>query len=125
MDACAEIEAAEAALREAMLAGDADRLDAILADGAVFTSQDGARLGKVDDLAAHRSGLLRIATIKPRGASLVRDFGDTVIACVTLALTGRFDGTPFAGTFAYTRVWRRHGERWLVEAAHASTVREA
>jgi hypothetical protein len=47
------IAAAEAALRAAMLAGDADALDALLDDDLSFTDQVGNRMSKADDLAVH------------------------------------------------------------------------
>lgn len=117
------IEDAEARLRAAMLAGDVAALDALLGDALVFTDHTGARLSKAEDLAAHRSGRLRLARLEPSGQTLIRRLGDTAIVCVTLDLAGRFDAQPFAGTFAYTRVWHRGEDgRWRVEAAHCSAV---
>jgi hypothetical protein len=51
-----QMEAAEAQLRDAMLAGNVKALDTLLADDLVFTNQVGQCLTKADDLAAHSSG---------------------------------------------------------------------
>lgn len=121
MDDTKAIERAEAQLRTAMLAGDADALDALLGEETVFTDPSGARMGKAPDLATHRSGLLRIERIDPAAPLSIRRLGDTAIACVTMELAGTFDGQRFGGTFAYTRVWHRDADgRWRVEAAHCS-----
>lgn len=117
-----EIERAEAALRAAMLAGDVARLDALLGDEAVFTDQDGRRLSRADDLAAHASGLLKIGRLDARGDPLVRVIGDAALVCVTLDLAGSFGGTAFGGAFAYTRLWHRGPDGWRVEAAHCSAA---
>ena len=117
------IEDAEARLRAAMLAGDVAALDALLGDALVFTDHTGARLGKAEDLAAHRSGRLRLTRLDPRGQTLIRRLGDTAIVCITLDLAGRFDAQPFVGTFTYTRLWHLGDDgRWRVEAAHCSAV---
>jgi len=123
VDDMAQIEQAEARLRDAMLTGDVAALDDVLSEALVFTNQAGTRLGKADDIAAHRSGLLRIERLDPREQPLVRLLGDGAIVCVTVDLAGSYGDQPFAGRFAYTRLWHRApGERWRIEAAHCSAV---
>mgnify|MGYP003577193201 CR=1 FL=1 len=116
------IAAAEAALREAMLAGDADALDALLDDDLSFTDQAGNRLSKADDLAVHRSGRLELATIDLVGVPEVRRWGDCATVCVTVDLAGFFDGESFFGRFAYSRVWHESDGRWRVVLAHCSAL---
>lgn len=119
----AQIEQAEACLRDAMLAGDVGALDALLSADTVFTNQTGVRLSKADDIAAHRLGILRIEQLDPQGHALIRVLGDSAIVCVTVELAGTYDDQPFGGTFAYTRIWHRSpGNRWQIEAAHCSPV---
>lgn len=43
-----------------MLNGDVAEPGRLLGDAAVYTDQSGLRIGKMEDLTAHRSGLLRI-----------------------------------------------------------------
>ena len=123
MDDMAQIEQAETRLRAAMLAGDVKTLDTLLSPDMVFTDQAGARQTKADDIAAHRSGLLRIERLNPEGRAVIRVLGDTAIVCLTLELAGTYDDQLFGGTFAYTRIWHRSpSNKWQIEAAHCSSV---
>lgn len=126
MDDTSAIEEAEGRLRAAMLAGDTDALDALLDPDTVFTDQAGVRMGKAEDLAAHRSGLLRIERIEPLAPALVRVLGDAAIVAVTVAIAGRYAEQGFGGRFAYTRLWHRGADgQWRVAAAHCSAVADA
>ncbi|MDF3080018.1 nuclear transport factor 2 family protein [Burkholderia sola] len=115
------IEPCETALRAAMLANDVEALDALLDDDLVFTVPTGQVISKEDDLAAHRAKLLRLDALdvhEMRACAI-----DEMILTTTRAtLAGHFDRTAFAGTFAYTRLWRRSGANWRVVAGHASQV---
>ncbi|AOK36695.1 nuclear transport factor 2 family protein [Burkholderia cenocepacia] len=115
------IEPYETALRTAMLSNDVEALDALLDDDLVFTAPTGQVISKEDDLTTHRAKLLHLDTLDvlERGACAI----DEMILTTTRAtLAGHFDGAAFAGTFAYTRVWRRSGAHWRVVAGHASQV---
>ena len=115
--------ALEDRLAAAMKAGDAATLEALLAEGLVFIDQNGRSQGKAEDLAMHRSGLLRLDRLEIADRKL-RELGPAA-AVVTLRakLEGRFRGAHVAGHFAYTRVWQQTGEEsWQVVAAHCSTV---
>ncbi|MBZ9649790.1 nuclear transport factor 2 family protein [Sphingobium sp. 3R8] len=122
MSSIAEVKVAEAQLRAAMLASDVTRLGELLSDALHFTNQDGLRLTKADDLAAHRSGLLAITRIDVRGVPEIRLLGDTAIVCTTAHMVGRYADQDFGGTFAYTRIWHRTEARWRIEAAHCSAI---
>ncbi|WP_175886752.1 nuclear transport factor 2 family protein [Burkholderia sp. BCC0044] len=115
------IEPCETALRAAMLANDVDALAALLDDDLVFTVPTGQVISKEDDLGVHRAKLLRLDTLdvhEMRACAI-----DEMILTTTRAtLAGQFDGTAFAGTFAYTRLWRRSGANWRIVAGHASQV---
>lgn len=113
---------AEATLRAAMLASDVAALDALLSDRLCFTDHAGNRLSKGDDLAAHRSGRLRIETIDPVGLPDLRMWGDCATVCLTVDLAGLYDGNAFFGRFAYSRVWSWDGGRWRVILAHCSAL---
>ncbi|WP_175978316.1 nuclear transport factor 2 family protein [Burkholderia sp. BCC1047] len=115
------IEPCETALRAAMLANDVEALDALLDDDLVFTVPTGQIISKEDYLTAHRAKLLRLDTLdvhEMRACAI-----DEMILTTTRAkLAGHFDGAVFAGTFAYTRLWRRSDAKWRVVAGHASQV---
>jgi ketosteroid isomerase-like protein len=116
-----EVSQAEERLRLAMLEGDTATLDELLTDQMNFTNQAGVKLTKQDDLAAHRSGLLKIEQIEPEDRN-IRVLGTIAIVTQSARLAGSFDGQPFAGIFAYTRIWAQTGDRWRVEAGHCSAL---
>src|SRR5437588_639996 len=111
----------ETRLREAMVAGDLQALDALLADDLVFTDHTGAKLTKADDLAIHRLGRLKITQINISDQH-VRPSGSCAIVTLIAEVSGSFDGQGFSGKFAYTRVWERIDGTWRVAAAHCSAV---
>jgi len=112
----------EARLRDAMLRGAVTELDELLSDDLIFTNQDGMRLSKSDDLAAHASGMLKIHTLDNCGAPEFRHLADATVVRIETEVTGSFDGQPFSGFFAYTRIWHREDERWKIIAGHCSPV---
>ncbi|MDR3438708.1 nuclear transport factor 2 family protein [Telmatospirillum sp.] len=116
------IEACEAALRAAILTGDIAGLDDLLAADLIFTDQNGRCWSKADDLAAHRSGILKISRLDFSDRQ-IRPLGDNAAVVVVVAdIAGRHDGRDFAGTLRYTRVWRGDGGVWRIAAAHCSAV---
>src|SRR5215216_6696075 len=60
-----EIVALEAALRVAQLTADVEALAGLISDDLLFTGPDGQLATKAQDLAAHRSGALRIREHRP------------------------------------------------------------
>ncbi|MDZ3830789.1 MAG: nuclear transport factor 2 family protein [Sphingopyxis sp.] len=111
---------AEARLRTAMLTSDVAALDDLLDDTLCFTDHAGNRLSKDQDLAVHRSGLLRIETIDAMAPPVIRVRGDSATVCLTADLRGLYNGAAFSGRFAYSRVWHRDARGWRVVLAHCS-----
>lgn len=118
----AEIRACEERLRRAMLSSDVPELEQLLSDRLVFTDQFGKRLGRAEDLAVHRSGLLSLERIDFACEPIVRVLGQTSLVWTTAELAGAYAEQSFVGTFAYSRVWHREGASWQVVAAHCSAV---
>jgi ketosteroid isomerase-like protein len=117
-----QIEDAEDRLRTAMLNSDVSALDELLAPDLIFTNHLGQLLGKENDLAAHRSGLLRVEELKPSERH-IRLIGDVAIVSVRMRLSGTYDGNPANGDFRFTRVWALTPDKsWRVVAAHSGTV---
>jgi ketosteroid isomerase-like protein len=115
------IDELEKLLRRAMLAGDVDALDALLADGLIFVGQTGMTITKEADLAMHRAGILRLIALEPSERRL-QSFGDTAVVSVKMHVVGEYDGATFAGTYRYLRVWALVDGRWEVVAAQATEV---
>lgn len=121
----AEIAHCEQQLREAMLHSDVAQLERLLGDALIFINQDGARLTKADDIAAHQSGLLAITSLSQQGERIIQSFSDTAIVCLTTEVSGTYADQQFGGVFAYSRVWRHMDGRWQVVHAHCSAVASA
>lgn len=111
----------EEALRQAQLRGDVEALDRLLDDALVFTSLEGAVVGKADDLAIHRSGRLRITRMDPGDRHIVR-LGSTVVVSVRMEAEATFDGVPARNALRYTRIWHERPGGWRVVAGHMSVV---
>ncbi|SFM02676.1 nuclear transport factor 2 family protein [Rugamonas rubra] len=117
-----QLAAVEEQLRRAMLASDVAQLDALIADQLVFTDHTGRRYSKQDDLAAHRSGVLRFTALEP-SEQLLRIDGPVAIVSVRMRLAGSFATAPFAADLRYTRLWRRTEQGgWRIIAGHSSAV---
>lgn len=115
------IDTLEERLRSAMLTGDVQALDALLADDVTFIDHLGRRVDKLQELEAHRTGILKLDQL---------DVYDRVIKLLvnaaSVSLRARISGTYYGETFsakvAYTRVWVcRHGV-WRVTSMHYSMV---
>jgi len=117
----ASLHAAEAALRRAQLSSDLAALDVLLDDALMFVGPDGAVYAKRDDLEAHRSGAIRISRLDPSEERIQR-YGQIAVVSVRMEMAGSFQGTPFAGPFRYTRVWRERADGWRIVAGHVSAV---
>lgn len=113
--------AAEHALRVAQLASDAAALERLIDDNLVFTGPDGAIYSKADDLAAHRSGTIRITQLDPSEEHIQR-FGPMAVISVRMEMAGTFQGAPFAGPMRYTRVWCQRADGWRIVAGHVSAI---
>jgi ketosteroid isomerase-like protein len=121
-----EIVALEAELRRAQLDADVSALDRLIADALLFTGPDGRLGSKAEDLAAHRSGVVRFREHEPEELR-VRAVGDAVrVVALRTRLTVVVNGAPVSGTYRYTRVWaREEGSPWRIVAGHVSAVAPA
>jgi ketosteroid isomerase-like protein len=115
------IDELETQLRRAMLAGDVDALEALIADGLIFVGHTGALVTKEADLETHRSRILRLIALEP-SERRSESFGDTAVVTVKMHVVGEYDGATFADTYRYLRVWALVDGRWQVVAAQATEV---
>ena len=114
--------AAEAALREAMLANDVAALDRLLDDELLFTGIDGSLATKADDLAAHRARRLRVSRMEPLERRVLNVAPGVAVVSVLMDFSGTWDGAPSNARLRYTRVWRERDGTWRVVAGHLSAV---
>ena len=119
-----QIPIAEERLRLAMLASDVEVLDELISFDLMFTNHFGQALGKQDDLALHRSGMLKLHTLEPSERQ-IKTSGQIAVVSVRMKLSGVYDGSPFAGDLRYTRIWRlSQSDTLQVIAGHSSAVQE-
>jgi ketosteroid isomerase-like protein len=118
-----EIAALESRLRAAQLAGDAAVLDALIADELLFTGPDGHLATKAQDLAAHRSGVVRFRSHEPEELRVLRVGANVAVCALRARLAVEVGGALVRGTFRYTRVWARDAAGpWRVVGGHVSEV---
>jgi len=115
------INAQEARLRQAILKGDIDELDALIAEDLIFIGHLGQIITKKADLATYRSGALKIDRLDLSETD-VRPMGEVVVVVTRSSLTGSYDGEAFTGDFRYTRLWRQYGTGWQIVAGHCSAI---
>lgn len=113
--------ACEAELQAAMLANDVAALDRLIDDALMFTTLEGAVVGKQDDLDAHRARRLRLTRLEPSERRVQR-YGATAVVSVRMEMAGTWDGAAVGGLLRYTRVWVERPEGWRVVAGHMSAV---
>jgi ketosteroid isomerase-like protein len=117
------VDALEEALRTAVLTADVNALDGLIAEDLFFVVHTGALADKAMDLAAHRSGGLRVTQLDP-SEQRVHLLGDAAVVSVRMQMSGVFEGTPFSGAYRYLRVWARRGARWQIVAGQMTAVME-
>jgi ketosteroid isomerase-like protein len=118
------IEALEEKLRQAMLIGDVQSLDELIAEDLVFTMHTGLVIDKQDDLDAHRTGIQKFTKIDLDDQQ-VRHYGDCAVVTVKVELAGNFNGQDYSETYRFTRVWIKRQNRWQIAAGHVSQVSDS
>ena len=118
-----EIVGLEVQLRAAQLAADVSALDVLIAEELLFTGPDGQLGTKAQDLAAHRTGAVRIRAHDPEELRIRRVGPDVAVTALRTRLAVEVAGTLVQGTYRYTRIWAREGDgAWRVVGGHVSAV---
>jgi ketosteroid isomerase-like protein len=82
----------------------------------------GEVLRKQDDLAAHKSGLIKIHELKP-SEQHIQLHGEVAIVLVRMQISGSYNGNTANGDFRFTRVWAvSPSGNWQIVAAHIGIV---
>ncbi|MGK7894368.1 MAG: nuclear transport factor 2 family protein [Xenococcus sp. (in: cyanobacteria)] len=111
----------ETKLKTAMLESNISELDKLICDQLIFTDHLGRVLSKEDDLAAHKSGDLKIDKIE-LSEQVIKFFGDLAVVSVLAKITGRYKGIFSDGSYRFTRVWRKEADQWKIVTAHSSAL---
>ena len=118
----AQILDVEEQLRTAMLDSDVATLNELLETDLIFANHLGQLTGKEDDIAAYRSGLLKVVSLEP-SEQQVRDLDDVAVVSVRMQMSGTYAGNPANGDFRFTRVWALSQQgKWQIVAAHAGLI---
>jgi ketosteroid isomerase-like protein len=113
---------AERAFFTALVEGDVEALDQILADDFLLIDvMRGAEVPKSALLAVIGSGQLRFDAIEPMG-SRVRLYPATAVVIGRTEMRGRFEGTPFSASSRYTHVFVEQQGRWRLVAAQGTQI---
>jgi ketosteroid isomerase-like protein len=118
------IEDLEEKLRQAMLNGDVQTLDELIADDLIFTMHTGLVINKQDDLEAHRTGIQKFTQIELDDQT-VSHYGDCAVVTVKAELAGKFDGQAYSDTYRFTRLWVNRQNRWQIAAGHVSQISDS
>ncbi|HEY1804657.1 MAG TPA: nuclear transport factor 2 family protein [Terracidiphilus sp.] len=94
-----QIALVEDRLRTAMLRSDVAALDELLAPDMLFANHLGQLPGKNDDLAAHRSGAIQIASLDCSEQRIML-IGGVAVVSVRVQVAGKYNETPTSGDFA-------------------------
>ena len=111
----------EEQLRQAMLASDVGKLNALLAPSIVITNHLGQLVERQADIAAHESGLIKIDALNP-SEQKIQILGEVAIVSVRMQIQGNYNGSPANGDFRFTRVWAVVNGGWHIVAAHIGAV---
>jgi ketosteroid isomerase-like protein len=109
------------ALVRAQLTGNVAELDRLLDDALHFVGLGGSLLSKADDLAAHRSGVIRISKMACLERHIV-PLGTVAVVSVLMDTEATVGGVPNAGQLRYTRVWQEKPDGWKLVAGHMSAM---
>jgi ketosteroid isomerase-like protein len=111
---------AEHRLQQAQRDGDVGVLDTLLDDRLVAVGPDGTRFRKEDDLDAYRSGSSKIDALVEEDLEVVVA-GSTGATFALCAVSGTFNGEPFAARLRYARTWAYDEKAgWRIVAAQLS-----
>ena len=122
MDTLLVVQTLETRFIEAMKTSNVAELDAMIADGVMFTNQNGHLVSKQDDLDAHRSGELEIYTLDTSSQLIEVLSENTAIVSVIKDMSLAYSGHTSIGLFRFTRVWHNNGTAWQIVAVHSSQV---
>ncbi len=115
-----EIVRLEAEIRAAQLSADVAALDRLISEDLLFTGPDGKLGTKAEDLAAHRSGTVRIREHEPLELRVRRVGADVAIVALRTRMAVDVNSSVVRGTFRYTRVWAREQGAWRVVGGHVA-----
>jgi ketosteroid isomerase-like protein len=119
-----EVLAADGDFFTALVEGDEQALDSVLADDFVLVGvNDGAVVPRAALLPLVGQGQLQFDAIEPdRSEVLVRRYGTTTIVVGRTEMRGSYDGAPFSARSRYTHVFVEDQGRWRLASAQGTPI---
>lgn len=115
-----QILALEEQLTTAIMNSDTVVLNHLLDDDLIFTNHLGQIMSKNDDLEAHRSGFVKIKSIK-QSEYQIKPKENIAIVSVLSRIDGEFGGKESNAALRFTRIWQKNrNDDWQVTAAHST-----
>ena len=105
----------------ALVAGQFDSVDRILADDFVMIDLTGAVVPKDGFLGGLRSGALKFTSIQPEDIS-AHVYDHTALVRGRTAMKGSFQGMPFTFNSCYTHTYIQQSGRWRMVAAQGTPI---
>ena len=106
---------------EALVREDASALDRIFADEFIYTSTTGELINKAQQLAAIKSGDLKIEYGNSDEVR-VRVYGNIAVMTGRFIAKGEYKGKEFDAPERYTAVWAKRQGRWQLVAEQGTRV---
>jgi len=124
MNDAQEVLAAEAEFFAALVQGDSDALEDVLADDFIMVDVlSGSTIEKSLLISAIDSGELEFEEITADEVDRsVRLYGGTAVVIGSTRMNGRYAGTPFAANSRYTHVYVSHSGQWRMASAQGTPI---
>ena len=116
-----EVSQALESLRQATLAGDADKLAVLLADDLTFITATGRLITKPQYLRAMRGRMLVVDLLTFEDVA-IRIYGNTAVVTHVTDIKERIGGAPSGGRSRTTRVFVKDGSGWRLVALHGAPM---
>ena len=117
----AQVRAAESGFFSALVAGNTETLEHLLAADFTLVGINGALIGKSELIGAMAAGVLIFNRVEPVEAA-VRFYGATAVVTGQTRMNGAFGGVPFAAESRYTHVFVGQDGRWQLVAAQGTPI---
>lgn len=113
--AAADVALADKQFNRALERADIATLRVMIAPGYVFTDPAGRVAGRNEVIGGVASGRIRITSQTTRDVQITV-FGDAAVEIGLLTSVAVREGRNSGGTYRFTRVWVKQGERWRTAA---------
>ena len=109
------------AVRQAALAGDADKIDELMADDCTFVNVSGRLITKQQYVGAVRARMVIVEALTYEDVA-IRIYGNTAVVTLVTNIKERISGAEAGGRFRSTRMLVKDERGWRFVAVHATRM---